>query len=275
MPVSWLLLLALSAVEVNAGVPAEPGALQRLQARTDELEAQVVTLEQRLQETASLAQSLDVRVTSRERLKVELGGYLDLGFFAVQGNGSGVRRDLARTTGRYPDLLSSWVLVGDPLSTTINSRGDVADLGDSRSIRFDPLHSEGRPTFLINALNLSFKAQIEDTWFLTMLVDFLPRDRAFAGGAVGDFIDVKLASLRWQQRFSWGGLLVNAGKFDSLQGFEYRQQEAPQRLLAAVPLHLRPAARAQGAGRSPRLDARAGPLGHQRQLGDRAVPVLE
>ena len=38
-------------------------------------------------------------------------------------------------------LLNSWVLVGDPLSTTINSRGDVSDTGASRAIRFDPASS--------------------------------------------------------------------------------------------------------------------------------------
>jgi hypothetical protein len=225
---SWLVLVALAAAPLDGGV--EDAAVVALQQRADALEAQVETLERKLDETLALAHSLDTRLTGKERFKVEVGGYLDLGFFMVQGNGSGVRRDLGRTTQRYPDVLSSWVLVGDPLSTAINSRGDVAELGDSRAIRFDALQSKGRPTFLVNALNLSFHASVDDMWFVTALVDFLPRERAFAGGAVGDFIDVKMASLRWQKRFDWGLLTFNAGKFDSMQGIEYRQQEAPQRL---------------------------------------------
>jgi hypothetical protein len=224
---SWLLLLALASTPDGG---TEDLAVRALEQRSAALEAQVQTLEQRLNETLSLAHSLDTRLTSKERLKVDVGGYLDLGFFAVQGDGSGVRTDLGRSTGRYSDLLSSWVLIGDPLSTTINARGDVADLGDSRAIRFDPLQSKGRPTFLVNALNLNFHASVDDLWFVTAMVDFLPRDRAFAGGQVGDFIDVKMASLRWQKQFEWGLLTFNAGKFDSLQGIEYRQQESPQRL---------------------------------------------
>jgi hypothetical protein len=224
---SWLVLFALASTPDGG---TEDLAVRALEQRAATLEAQVQALQQRLDETLSLAHSLDTRMTSKERLKVDVGGYLDLGFFAVQGDGSGVRTDLGRSTGRYSDILSSWVLIGDPLSTTINARGDVADLGDSRAIRFDPLQSKGRPTFLVNALNLNFHASVDDLWFVTAMVDFLPRDRAFAGGQVGDFIDVKMASLRWQKQFEWGLLTFNAGKFDSLQGIEYRQQESPQRL---------------------------------------------
>lgn len=224
---SWLVLLALAAADVPDGGPSE---VEVLRARTTALEDRLAELEGRLHDTEVHTDAVEQRAEEHQRLKVDVGGYLDLGFFAVQGNGSGVRRDLGRTQPEYGDILSSWVLVGDPLSTTINSRGDSADLGDSRALTHDPLQSKGRPTFLVNALNLRLAAELDDTWLATVLVDFLPRERAFAGGAFGDLFEVKLASVRWQHDFGWGGVSVVVGKFDSLLGIEYRQQEAPLRL---------------------------------------------
>jgi len=219
-----LVLLALA--QTDGGVSTE--ALQKRLDAQDEL---INELKLKLEETSAQVRSLDVRLTGRERFHVEVGGYVDLGFFWVQGNGSGVRRDLDHQSTRSDTILPTWVLLGDPLSTTINSRGDAADLTDSRAVRFDAIHSQGRPTFMVNNVNLSLKASVDDRWFLTALVDFLPRERLFGGGgSVGDFIDVKMASLRYEQQFSWGTLTVNAGKFDSLLGLEYRTQEAPQRL---------------------------------------------
>lgn len=237
--------------------------LDALEAQNAQLRSELDALKAAREDTDALARSLDVRLTSKERLKVEVGGYLDLGFFAAQGNGAGVRKDLDRTSGRYSDVLSSWVLLGDPLTTMVNSRGDSADLSDSRATHFDAIHSQGRPTFLVNAVNLSFKASLDDAWFVTVLVDLLPRDRMFnGGGAVGDFLDVKLASLRWEGRFEWGALTINAGKFDSLLGLEYRTQEAPQRLTITPSLLCR-----YTCGRPLGLKARADLLDGKLELG--------
>lgn len=226
-------LLALLLAQTAADPPREEPKLTTEQ-ELAQVKQRLLDLERKIEDANAVARSVDVRLTSRERFKVDLGGYLDLGFFWVQGNGSGVRRDLDHQSfgnGEFNDILGSWVLAGDPLSTMINSRGDAADLTDSRAVRFDTINSQGRPTFMINAVNLSFRASLDDTWFVTMLVDLLPRERTFGGGgSVGDFIDVKMASLRWEGRFDWGVLTVNAGKFDSLLGIEYRTQEAPQRL---------------------------------------------
>lgn len=226
--VGWVLVLCTGAM-ADGGL-SEVDALRE---RTDALEAHVLDLETRLRETEGIASGAKERLELNERVKVDIGGYVDFGFFAVQGNGSGVRRDLGRTAPPeygFGDILSSWVLIGDPFSTTINSRGDVADLGDSRAVHTDVLRTGGRPTFLINALNLRIGAKLDNTWFFVGLIDFLPRERAFAGGAFGDLLDVKLVSLRWRHDFAWGTLNVLAGKFDSLLGIEYRQQEAPERL---------------------------------------------
>ena len=79
-------------------------------------------------------------------LTAKFGGYVDFGFFGTDGNGAGTREDLASTyfpqfAGKVP---GSWVFMGDPLSTMINSRGDVADTGQSRAVTFDPIHNGRR-----------------------------------------------------------------------------------------------------------------------------------
>ena len=68
-------------------------------------------------------------VTGRQP-RVVVGGYIDLGFFVPEGNGSGIIRDqgnliFPQYAGKY-----GWVFLGDILSTAVNSRGEVADLGD-------------------------------------------------------------------------------------------------------------------------------------------------
>ena len=52
-------------------------------------------------------------------------------------------------------LPDSWVLMGDPLSTQVNSRGDPADTGESLAVTFDPVDSRGKSSFIANALSLS------------------------------------------------------------------------------------------------------------------------
>lgn len=199
----------------------------------DDLEARVSALEQDLAATKAQLDAEREKAATAQRFSVKLSGYVDVGFFGVQGNGSGVRKDVARDFPGYQDILATWVLVGDPLSTAINSRGDVADLGDSRAIRFDPVHSQGRPTFLINNVNVSLAANVGEDFSALALVDLLPRFRDItdpAGLFVGDYLDVKLAWARWRHRFGWGAVSVFVGKTDSILGLEYRTQEAPTRI---------------------------------------------
>lgn len=198
-----------------------------------DLETRVQALEADLAATKAQLAAEREKARDVQRFAVTWGGYVDVGFFGVQGNGSGVRKDLARDFPEYDDVLATWVLVGDPLGTAINSRGDVADLGDSRAIRFDPVRSQGRPTFLVNNVNLSLAANVGDDFAAQALVDFLPRFRDVTDGQglfVGDYLDVKLAWARWRHRFGWGSLAVFVGKTDSILGVECRTQEAPARL---------------------------------------------
>ncbi len=207
----------------DAGIYEEPSNDE-----TD-LAARVAALEEQLAETKLLTERLTQQAEAQSAIQVVFSGYIDVGFFAVGGNGSGVRKDYARKVNA-PDVLNSWVLIGDPLSTAINSRGDVADLGDSRAIRFDPIHSQGRPSFLVNAVNLGLAGSIGDALSFHAMMDFLPRDALVTGAAFGDFIDLKLAWARWEREFTSVRVAVTAGKFESLHGLEYRAQEAPARL---------------------------------------------
>lgn len=230
-----LLALLLGAPDAGAPppVPEDPAEEEEVvEEASDEpdLEARVAALEEALAQTKLTADRLSQQAAAASALQVQFSGYIDVGFFAVGGNGSGVRKDYRRLVAGTGDILSSWVLIGDPLSTAINSRGDPADLGDSRALRFDPIHSQGRPSFLINALNLGLTGSVGDEVTLQALIDFLPRDAILSGAAVGDFIDVKLAWVRWEHRVGSVKLSVQAGKFDSLHGLEYRAQESSTRL---------------------------------------------
>ncbi|MDX2008703.1 MAG: hypothetical protein SFW67_00850 [Myxococcaceae bacterium] len=232
---------------VDAGVDATAARLEALSAqlaRTQaELERTKADLDERLSALADeqAAQQVEARALRQNEQEVRekavsLSGYLDVGFFVVQGNGAGVRKDVSRVVSGTDDVLSTWVLRGDPFNTAINSRGEPADLGDSRAIGFDGLRTGGRPTVLVNALNLQLSASLDDTWSVFAMVDLLPRERTITRFALGDFLDVKQAFGRYQRRFGFGALSVWAGKVDSVLGFEYRVQESPERLTVSPSL---------------------------------------
>lgn len=168
-------------------------------------------------------------------------GYLDFGFFYVQGNGSGIQSDIGNQhfpeyAGIVPD---SWVFYGDPLATVINSRGDPADTELSRAVVFDAVKSNGNASFLVNALNFAIVAGVGDDLNFTSSIDFVPRGRNVSEDndrSLGDFLDVKLAYLEYAVPIDRFRLNIYAGKFDSVLGFEYRMREAPDRIGVAPSL---------------------------------------
>jgi len=177
---------------------------------------------------------LEHKVDEAARLSARFSGYLDVGFFATDGNGAGTRTDLGNAyfpeyAGIVPD---SWVFMGDPLSTAVNSRGEPADTGESRAVTFDPIDSRGKSTFIVNALNLGLLVGIGDTASLIGSVDFVPRGRDVSdpmGAFLGDYVDVKLAYGEWRPAFERLSLALQVGKFDSVIGREYRSLESPDR----------------------------------------------
>jgi hypothetical protein len=215
-------------------VPPLPEPIDDTKQRIDTLEQRMQDLEEKLEEAKDDNKDLEEKIATLMPLAGKLGGYVDVGMFATTGNGAGTRSDLI---GFYfPDYIGvipgSWVFMGDPLSTMVNSRGDVADTGESRAITFDPINSRGNSTFLVNAVNLTLFTGVGETGSAMVSVDFVPRARDIgdvAGLFLGDYIDVKLAYGEWKPTLEKLDLSLQAGKFDSVVGREYRVIEAPDR----------------------------------------------
>jgi hypothetical protein len=221
------LVVALAMTQApDAGVDVSPPV-----SAADPRDEAIQALSQRLDSMQAELEELKSRPSWVSKLAATFSGYLDVGFFWAQGDGSGVRKDFGhRYAPQYEGvILGSWVLLGDPQSTAINSRGDVADVGDARAVTFDPVHSGGRPGFLVNTLSTAFFAQIADGLTLDARIDFLPRDLEVVTGP-NDLIDFKLAYLRYVLDAGPVKLAFFGGKFDSVLGFEYRVQESPSRV---------------------------------------------
>jgi hypothetical protein len=213
----------------------KPDANAEANARIQELEKRLEKAEQDLADAKDDHSFLEEKLNALMPLQSKLTGYIDLGAFATTGNGAGTRTDVGHLLfPQYSYVPETWVFYGDPLSTAVNSRGDVADTGESRAIVFDPINSSGKPTALVNAVNLALFSGIGETAQLNASVDLVPRARNISdpsGLFAGDYIDVKLAYGEWRPHVSDGvDLTLQAGKFDSVLGYEYRSLESPDRI---------------------------------------------
>ncbi len=232
----WVVLSTISVFTIsiaNADEPAPPDAaptraeIEELKAQNQELREELDLLKEDLQQT-------DQRVDKLAPLAAKVTGYLDFGFFAVGGDGSGIRPDSGHNV--FPEyrgiVQDSWTFMGDPLSTVINARGEPATTGQSRAIVFDPIKSKG-PTFLLNSLNVGLFAQVGGSTTVNAKFDVVPRTRDVSKSdtvLLGDFVDVRLAYVEHRIAREWVDLALFAGKFDSVVGVEYRSQEAPTRI---------------------------------------------
>lgn len=203
------------------------------EARLRQLEQDNQDLKDQLEDLKEDERALEDRVDKLAPLSTKLTGYADMGFFYVQGDGTGIRPDTGHFYfPQYADVPDSWVFMGDPLATAINSRGDPATTGDSRAVMFDPIKGH-TSSFLINSLNLSLYQEVSDHATFTAKVDFLPRGRNVSdpdGLFLGDYVDVRLAYMEYRIPGDKVKASLFAGKFDSVLGYEYRSQEAPTRI---------------------------------------------
>ncbi len=189
-----------------------------LAARIDELEHKADHAEVVEDRVSTLSQTVNSLVFLRRFLTI----YFDVGWFHVGGNGAGVRSDIGHRHIRdYDDVPAEWVLVGDPLSTAINARGEPADIGAARAIETDTINSGGNPGFLVNAVGLAIGRTIGQI-SIVGLVEFLPRPGP-------DLTEVGLANIEYRPSKKLD-LVFSAGKIDSVLGIEYRAQDAPRRL---------------------------------------------
>jgi len=236
---------ATSAPDAAAAPPAapppgpQPGPrLEDLDRRLRETEERLAASERRRAEAEERAKQDRRRLEERlDRVEPMLGrvtGYVDVGFFKVYGNGSGIRPDLGHEhLPEYTAVPDSWVFLGDPLATAVNARGEPADTGGSRAITFNPIHAGSAPSFIVNSLTLNLFAAVGDDLTVNGAVDFVPRSRNVSdamGTSLGDFIDVKLAYLEYIVPLTRMDLSLYFGKIDSVLGIEYRSQDAPDRI---------------------------------------------
>jgi hypothetical protein len=218
-------LLAVTAVAQPA--PAAPAAPSSSTADDagDAGDADSAALAAKVQDLEDKLASLQTQQANKP-FPIKITGYGDLGAFATQGDGTGFRRDIGHTA--MPSLGNyGWVFYGDLLATQINSRGDVADLGEAPGVeRFDSVHSGGHLTFLVNELNLGVKAGLGPTAMFSGSVNFTPRSgRDFN---LGDSFDIDIAQLEWMPTED-GKTSIFVGKVDSVIGNEYKTRKAPDR----------------------------------------------
>jgi hypothetical protein len=162
-----------------------------------------------------------------QRPSVTLGGYIDFGFFAPQGNGAGYVQDFGHLV--YPEYRDryAWVFLGDILAPAVNSRGEVAYLGDAPGVdRYDTINSRGAPGFVLSELNLALRAALGKSAVISASINFSPRTGS--DFRLGDVFDVDTAQLEWlpteSQRTS-----IFVGKMDSVLGIEYRDRKSNRR----------------------------------------------
>ncbi len=199
--------------------------MKRFEERLEELAAENAALKVQNQKPPKKAEPPGVLQLGE--VKLRLTGYLDVGFFKAFGDGVAYRFDAGKRN--HPDLRNiPWVFDGDPWANAVNSQGDSADLGLDRTniARFDPIHSKGRPTFLVNTVNLGLVGSLAESLLFETSINFEPRQGLL--GAAGDFLNVDLAYVEWIPSTALD-LHIFAGKFESTFGIEYRQRKASDR----------------------------------------------
>jgi hypothetical protein len=189
----------------------------------------IQTLEDRM---AELNDRLRESEEMREKAVSPLSwnGYVDFGFFVPLGNrGVGwIRDDGPIEMRQFPQYAGySWVFLGDILATAVNSRGEVADLGDAPdAVRFDSVNSDGAASFILNEINLRPRFQLSDRAILRASVNFIPRSGS--DFAIGDFIEADVGELEYLLTAN-GKTSLFVGKSMPLFGIEYKDRKSDQR----------------------------------------------
>jgi hypothetical protein len=207
--------------------PASEPALDVVAPTPEELADDIAELEKKQKKhdkTARELESLKTQVRGSAWLSRYITVFVDVGAFAVGGDGSGIRTDIGHVY--FPEyqgrIAAQWVFMGDPLSTAINSNGEPSDTSTSREIENDTINSEGRPSVVVNTIGLSIGKDIGHGFSVAALAQLLPRPD-------DNILDVQLASIDYRP-VSEIDLLLSVGKVDSVLGVEYRNQDAPRRL---------------------------------------------
>ena len=249
---------SLPSLQTPEPAPDDPGALEQ----------QLAEMRQRL------ARAEDAQRNTHSPLQI--GGYADLGFFAPRGNGgAGWVRDAGNQ--QFPQYSGyAWTFLGEILATAINTRGEVADLGEAPGVdRFDSVNSNGAPGFLVNELNLRVGYTLSDAAVLRTSVNFMPRSGQ--DFSLGDFMEVDLAELEYVLTDD-GNTSLFVGKSLPSFGIEYKERKSDQRFgITPSLVHRYTSGPQLGVKLRSKLLSRVadpGRLADQRLVGDRAVPLL-
>jgi hypothetical protein len=203
--------------------PTADGSASEPEPTIDDLQAQIDRVVRGL-DTAN--RRLDAHNETLEQIKWLqrfITVYVDVGAFAVAGDGSGIRSDLGHFD--FPQHAGNtagvWVFDGDPRSTAINSLGEPADISNSREGLEPTLQSHGHPTVLVNSIGLAIGKTLDNGISVSALAELLPRPDH-------DILDVEYAHVNYRPPTI--DLVIEAGKIDSVLGVEYRSQDAPRRV---------------------------------------------
>lgn len=223
------LVLLLSGVARSEEASPEPSpASESIEERLARLERENEALQSRIDALArSRRPAAAPSLSLLGDVRLRIAGYLDTGFFDASGDGVSYERDAGNVERPELDRFA-WVFLGDPWANPVNSQGDSADLGLDRTNidRFDPIHSGGRPSFLVNMMNVGLVGSLSTSVLVETSLNLEPRQGAL--GASGDQLDIDLAYLEWIPRDDID-LHVFVGKFESTFGIEYRARKAPDR----------------------------------------------
>lgn len=156
-------------------------------------------------------------------------GFIDMGVFAAQNKGVGYAKDVTNAFPQYADKTA--VFLGDPSTTYVNTRHEVADLGEGSNFpgTFDMIQSRGNPTAIINSATIDFIAELSDKVRMQVTTEFLPRQATVNNNTgLGSFVNLDMAFIDFKP-FSQYDITLTAGKFIGITGIEYRWRRAPDR----------------------------------------------
>ncbi len=203
--------------------PEEVPPSEDPQTRIEDLEDKLYELEKRLEQVET-GEELDIPIVFH--------GYADFGFFAPIGNnGVGWIQDLGNQISPQNAGRFGWVFLGDILATSVNSRGEAADLGDAPGVqRFDGINSGGALGFILNEVNFRMSVGLGSSVKLTTSLNFTPRTGSEF--SLGDLFDLDIAQAEWialDGKNNWPKLSLFAGKVGSVFGIEYKERKSDQR----------------------------------------------
>jgi hypothetical protein len=151
-----------------------------------------------------------------------IGGYIDVGFADATGDGTSFHPADQRLPADY---------AVDAFAPAVNSRGDVASTvaGGRLTNGFLPRSAGtgGHPSFLLNTLALEVRrGQAGDPVLIFARVHLMPRLEP-TGSATRLLVEQAFGRV---QPFEAHELLFFVGKFDSVFGIEYLDNQSPQRI---------------------------------------------